>query len=520
MIPEAAVKAYLKRSLDDHLWVKGLTHKELDEAIADLDPKPKLNPGLRVHQKACFLLGVSMPYFCFFLEMGTGKSLIVLELLRYWFQCGFLRRALIFVKSDKAFSTWEAQLQRFEIDLPLLALSGSSEQKWQQLEEFGDGLVLAPYPGALYMVCTKVTTKKGKRQLAIDKKKLARLRQWSPAIVLDESTKASGDNVTFAMIKGLRKGAQACYALAGRPFGRDPTLLWSQYYLVDQGQTLGETLGLFRAAFFTEKPSYWGGPYSKEYTFKKKLEPVLAKMIRGRSITYAAAECIDLPKVVTTREQVSFLGEAEAYYQRMVKQVIAAQGNLRELKSAFLRMRQISSGFLGFKDDESGEKVEIEFQENPKLDRLLELIEEVPEGRGSVVWYEFTTTGKRVVKELRALGYKPSWLWSGTKDTRAELKNFANSKQPIIIINSKAGAYSLDGLQHTANFDFELEAPLSIIDWDQARARLTRDGQKHTVFRYQLTVKGTVDDQIYAYHSEGEDLMKALLRNPEKVLLS
>src|ERR1035437_10047539 len=70
MIPSSVVNDYLTRQLDSHLWVKQLTAKQLDAALAQLQPPPKLNPRLRLHQKACFLLGVSEPKFCFWLEMG------------------------------------------------------------------------------------------------------------------------------------------------------------------------------------------------------------------------------------------------------------------------------------------------------------------------------------------------------------------------------------------------------------------------------------------------------------------
>lgn len=519
MIPQGVVNSFLKRSLEDHLWVKGLTHKQLDAALAQLSPKPQLNPGLRVHQKACFLLGVTFPQFCFWLDMGTGKSLLSLELLKYWFQCGLIKRALIFVTSDKAFDTWEKQLKRFGIDLPITALAGSSEQKRQQLEEFGDGLVLLPYPGALAMVCDRVAAKGKKHKFKLNKKKVECLAAWAQAIIADESTKLGNtQSGTFQMAVRLRKQAKVCYALAGRPFGRDPTMLWAQHYFVDGGATLGETLGLFRAAFFTEKQSYWGGPNTKEYTFKEKLKPVLAKMIRHRSITYAASECIDLPKVVSIREEVSFSGEAQAYYDRVVKQVMGARGNLREMKNGFLRMRQISSGFVGFKDDESGEKVEIEFQENPKLERLLELVEEVPEDCGQLIWYAYTYSGRRIVKELTKLGYEPIWLWSGTKDARAELDRFAKAKRPIAVLQNAVGSMSLDGLQKTASYSMIYESPVGVIEREQSERRLIRDGQEKTVFQYDLLTKGTVDEAVLNFHASGEDLFQALLRNPEKIL--
>ena len=520
MIPSSAVDNYLSRVLDKHLWVKGLTAQQLDAELAKLNPQPKLNPRLRVHQRACFLLGVAHPQFCYWLDMGVGKTILALELLQYWIQCGLIKRALIFVTSDKAFNTWEKQFKEFGIDSPVVALAGSSVEKWRQLEGFGDGLVLVPYPGAVAMTCARVKGKRGKVKLVLDDKLVERLAAWAQGIVLDESTKVGHkDSLQHKLVSRLRKSAKVRYALAGRPFGRDPTMLWAQHFLIDDGATLGETLGIFRAAFFTEKDNYWGGPYSKEYKFKDKMRPQLAAMIQHRSITYSADECIDLPKVVPIREVVAFPQEAEQYYRRVVEQVIAAKGNLREMENAFSRMRQISSGFLGLKDEDSGEKVEIEFQENPKLERLLELIEELPEGCGACIFYQHTFFGRRIVRELTALGHKPIWLWSGTKDARGELERFAKMEQPIAVIQNQIGAMSLDGLQHSANFLFFAESPVGVIDREQAERRLVRDGQKKHVFIYDLLVKGTVDEKVLAFHESGEDLFKALLRDPAKVLL-
>jgi len=522
LIPRAAVKNYLARPLDSHLWVKGLSNAQLDAALQQLDPPPSLNVRTRIHQKACFLLGVAYPQFCFWLDMGTGKTLLSLELLRYWFQCGLIKRAIIFVTSDKAFHTWEKQLVEFGIRLPITALEGSSLQKWKQLEEFGDGLVLLPYPGAVAMASRRVTAvKKKKHELQLDKKLVARLAQWGQALVLDESTKAAGrGSLTHSLLAKLRNTAKVRYALAGRPFGRDPTMLWAQHMLIDGGETLGETVGMFRSAFFTEKQNYWGGPYSKDYKFKTKLQPVLARMAQHRSITYTADECIELPKVVPVVELVKFDEEARAYYERLVKQVLAARGNMREMKNVFLRMRQISSGFIGLKDDETGERVEIEFQHNPKLERLLELAEELPEKRKAVIFYEYTYSGRKIASLLKEqLGIKPIWLWAGTKDTKKELQRFATAPDcTVAVINTKVGSMSLDGLQDVANYTFFYESPLSSIDREQAERRLIRQGQRRKVFQYDLLVENTVDQKIREYHAEGEALFDALLRNPARTL--
>jgi hypothetical protein len=512
MIPTAAIDAYLKRSLESHRWVKHLTAKDLAVSAQALNPVPKLNPKLRLHQQACFLLGIANPQFCYWLDLGVGKTLLTLELLRYWFQVGRIKRAIIFVTSDKAFHTWEKQLVEFGIDLPLISLAGSSKQKWEQLEAFEEGLVLVAYPGAVAMTCDRL---KGKMKL--NKKRAVKLAEWADAFVLDESTRVGNyRSLGFQLVAQLQKTAGIRYALAGRPFGRDPTMLWAQCFLIDGGKTLGETLGLFRAAFFNEQLNPWDPKgFAKDYIFKQAMKPQLAAMVQNCSITYSADECIDLPKVTAIREVVPFPEEARAYYKKSVEEIIAAKGNMREMRGAFLRMRQISSGFIGLKDDETGERAEIALLENPKLDRLMELIEDLPEGRGAVIFYEFTRTGREIVKRLKELDMKPVWLWSGTKNSTAELKRFASDpKCTVAVVQSKVGSMSIDGFQHKASYLFFAESPLGAIDREQAEGRLVRDGQKHPVFIFDIMMQNTVDAKILEYIKEGRDFFNAVLKNP------
>jgi len=519
MIPEIAVKEFLNRPLDDHRWVKKLTHKELDAALANLRPPPKLSKELRIHQKACFLLGVAYPKFLYWLDMGAGKSLLSLELLRYWRDAGRMYRGLVVVRSDKAFWTWEKQFARFNIDIPRVMLEGNSRRKWQQLEELEDGLVFVSYPGLVAMVSSLEKVKKkrvSKRERELDNKLIAKLAKGLDVIVLDESTGVGHvTSLQHMAIRRLRKRVFARYALAGRPFGRDPTMLWAQHHLVDEGESLGPTLGLFRAAFFSEEENPWtNNEYVKDWKFKKRMMPILSRLTGNRSITYTSGECSELPKVNRYVEEVRFPEEAGAYYKRMVEQIIKAKGNLREVKGTFLRMRQLSSGFLGLKDDETGEKVEVEFDDNPKLDRLLELVEELPADRKAIVWYEFTYSGRLITRLLKEQGLNPIWLWSGTKDSVRELKRFERDDDcTVAVINNKVGAYSLDGLQ-VANYPFFYESPVSIIDREQAERRTIRDGQRFKVFQYDLIVRGSADAKILDFHEEGRDLMKVLQRDP------
>jgi SNF2 family DNA or RNA helicase len=517
MIPSSALDDYLTRKRADHRWIKRLTHKQLDAALAELDPPPKLCSKVLLHQKACFLLGVSYPCFSHFLDMGAGKTLLTLELLRYWRQAGEMRRALVFITSDKALPTWLNQMERFGIAVPYCAIvEGSSKEKWNALKRFKHGIIYVTYPGAVAMCSKRAHGKRG--QMILDKKLVGKLAEEVDALVLDESTRAGGNSLTNLLCHELAKHAKIRYALAGRPFGRDPTLLFRQQLIIDGGESFGKTLGLFRAAFFTAEKNRWArSKYAMNYTFDKRKATKLARMMRHRSISYTADECVELPPVVVIRETVPMTSEVQDLYKRAVETAINAKGNLREMKNVFVRMRQLSSGFVGFKDDDTGDKAEVELQANPKRERLLELLEDLPEGRKALVFYEYTLSGRRISEELKKLGIGHIWLWSGTKDSTAALNKFMTKEDcTVAVVNHKIGAYSLDGLQ-VANYLFFYESPVSVIDREQAERRVRRKGQRHKVFQYDLVMKDTMDEKILTFHKEGTDILKKMSQDPLSV---
>jgi hypothetical protein len=521
MISEKAIRRFVEARRDDHRWVKKLTHKEVDKLLAKLDPPPKPHPKMGLHQKVGLYLGIKYGSFAFFYDMGTGKTLLSWELLQYWWDNYQLRRAIIFVTSDKAYSTWERQHKQYKITVPYCTLEGNtSAEKWRTLDRFDEGVIIVHYPGAVAMVSGP--SKRRKNSLALVPSLVAKFTKRVDAVVYDESTKAANhDSLTFRLCRKASRASQHRYILAGMPFGRNPEPLWPQMFLVDHGETLGETLALWHGAFFSEEQNpYSDNEYHKVYTFKKSKRHVLSDMIQHNSLTYTASECIDLPPVRRIPELIKLPVEIRAYYNELIDEAIAAKGNKRVMKNAFLRMRQLSSGFIGLKDDDTGEKAEVEFDDCPKLERLLDILATLPEGRKALIFYQYTVSGRRIAATLKKeLKTKPIWLWSGTKTPSADIDRFIEDPDcQYAVINNQVGAYSLDGLQ-VANYEFFFESPLSVIDRSQAEKRIIRQGQKFsTCFLYDLVVQDTVDERILEFHQEGRDLFKALLTNPSKIL--
>jgi SNF2 family DNA or RNA helicase len=520
LIPKKAVDAFLARPRADYRKWLDLTDAQIREKYLALPIEPPIWKTLHRKQKICFLLGAEKRAFGFWNDMGTGKTLLAIALIAYFRALGEIDRALVLVPYRIVKDEWERELKKHAPQYRYVVLRGSTAQKWEALRAMKrEAFIVETYMGAVRLLSNSQKIKrKGKskrmERLIPDKKRIKELAGMIGGLVLDESVAVSNRaKLPYRLVKQLAKSCPVRFPMCGTPFGRDPTLLWAQMYLIDWGNTLGETLGLFRKALFKESDTFWGGV---EYKFDKKKAPLLNRLIADRSIT-VSADAADLPPVVAISKYVILPSDANAYYQKAKQAIIAAHGNYQETKNAFLRMRQISSGFLGYYDDEEGARAQFEFPDNPKMDQLQALLDFIPDGEKCLVMHDFIYSGGMIEQMLNrhSIGYVR--LSHKTKEPAKLLSAFDKDPKVRVFVLSTAGAYGLN-LQ-TARYGIYYESPVSVIIRKQMDRRWERQGSKHSsVFRYDLIVQGTVDESILAFHKQGKDLFKAIMRNPRTLI--
>ncbi|MFH1738369.1 MAG: SNF2-related protein [bacterium] len=317
-------------------------------------------------------------------------------------------------------------------------------------------------------------------------------------------------SLQYKIAVGMSRDYPFRVGLTGTPLGRDPQVLWPQFYAVDRGEALGETLGIFRQTFFHETAGYWGGT---DRVFKKKMTKDLHRLMAHSAIRYSAAECLDLPEKVAVERPFAMTDEQWSYYHAVLEQSREqATGNkLLDVGGVFVRLRQITSGFVSLSGEPSA------LAANPKLDSLMELIDELPEDEKLVVFNEFVWTGNQIVAALKERKIKSARLYSGTKDKQGELRWFMeNESCRVFVVNSQSGAMGLN-LQ-AAHYVVFYESPVSPIVRQQAEARCRRQGQEQTVFVYDLFARHTVDQKIMRFLAEGKDLFTALVEGGVKLL--
>lgn len=504
---------FLARARKDYRKYKDLTAEQLEARMLKLPVKPPIYYALTHLQRVCFLIGAETQRFCFFNDTGTGKSLLAIALARYFRKLGILQHVLILVPNLPNKFEWHDELQKHSPNSSYLILQGSSAQKWAALEQSNALFVFETYAGFTRMCCEKKVNKKKKVKLVPVSRLVKQAAKHFQGLVCDESVNVGNHTaLPFRLCRQIAKTAVALFTMTGTPFNRDPTLMWAQMFLVDGGYTMGETLGLFRSVFCKETENFFSG--MPEYNFDKKKQAQLNDLIANASISYPADEG-SLPACIDVQKFISLPADANTYYERFKETLIAARGNYNETKNAFIRMRQISSGFVGYEDDETGEKAKFEFPDNPKLDLLMSLLTSMQEDHKCVVFVEFNYSGERILKELNRAKIPALLLYGKTKDVQATKTAFVKDKKKrILILQNKMAA----GLNiQVAKYGIFYESPVSAIDRKQAKRRVERQHSLYkTVFIYDLLMRGTVDEQILLYHKEGGDLYEGIIRGLQK----
>lgn len=498
-----AVK-YLHRPMKNHNFVKKLSRPLLESLVPHsgmIQPKPW------DHQLACIYLGLQHPGFLFFMDMGGGKSAIALNIIRQRMHLGQIKRTLVLVPNVVTIASWGAEIKKHAPELRMVLMGHNSRTVRQaQLKQVADVWVLN-YAG-LQSIMTRIEM----RKRITDVTMANAVARMFDCVVYDESHKVGNvRTLTYKLCSELSKAIPVRYGMTGTPFGRDPMLLWSQFYLTDRGESLGFKYSLFRDVFFRKEQTPYGPGF--RYVFRQHMKADLNRLVQNKAILYSMEECAaSLPELVYTIVPLAAPKDMKAHFSRALEEAKSIRkGDYMALKNVFMTMRQIASGFIRLKDVDDETKVDVAFGFNPKLEALRELVDELPQGCKMVVFHDFLYTGKLISGMLTEEKIGHLRLYGGTKDKGTVVDEFNNNPRiKILVTNSASGGTGLN-LQ-VANYIVFFESPVSCITRKQAERRCYRAGQTRTTYMYDLVMEDTWDRRILEYIKEGKDLFEAIVK--------
>lgn len=394
---------------------------------------------------------------------------------------------------------WETEFAQFAaFDYALAVLTGDSAKKADTLRHMnGTALQVAVvnYESAWRM----------EQELSV----------WGPdLIVCDEGHKIKTHNISASKAMH-RMGAKAGYRLllTGTLITNKAIDVFSPYKFLNPA-IFGTSFYAFRSRYFDMV-----GYGNHTPVLKKSMEAELSARLHSIAYRAAKADCLDLPETTDIIRQVELEPAARKIYRSLVKENFAelASGEVTapNVLTRLLRLSQLTGGFLG--NDENAAVQQIS---SAKLSAMEDILESaVAEGQKLVIIARFLPEIRAICKELDGRGLRYACITGEVQDRAAQVAQFQNDPDvPVFVGQIATAGLGLTLTAASTMVFYSLDYSMS--NYEQAKARIHRVGQRNPCTYIHLIAKGTVDEKVLTALRNKADLAKALVddcrrgRNP------
>jgi|TARA_E500000178_G_scaffold82615_1_gene80831 SNF2 family DNA or RNA helicase len=443
------------------------------------------------HQLVALSKSWNKKEYGYFMEMGTGKSKVLVDNMSMLYDKGKIDGALI-VAPKGVYTNWLSQeipthLVRHikpKMVLWTATTSKAKDKEYQQL--FKPDLDLH----ILIMNVEAFSTKKGVEFA------YKFLRSHKTLMAIDESTTIK--NPTAKRTKSiLMLGRHAKYRriLTGSPVTKSPLDLYSQCAFLNENLLDHSSYYSFRNRYARMVDRNFGGRRVQIVASYQRLDE-LEDILKAFSYRVQKVDCLDLPKKIYMNRVVELTKDQKEAYATMKSAALALlKGKMStapHVLTQLMRLHQITCGHL--KSDDG--KIT-----NFKHNRIEELIDVMDEMEGKVIiWANYVHDIKEITAALEdEYGEGCVVQYYGevsSEDRQTAIKEFQdpNSNVKYFIGNTQTGGYGIT-LTAASNViyysnSYDLEKRL------QSEDRAHRIGQHKPVTYVDLIAEKTVDEKI------------------------
>lgn len=404
-----------------------------------------------------------------FLDMGLGKTVSTLTAILDMMDEAELDRVLVVAPKKVAEATWSTEAGKWDHlrGLKVVKVLGSERQRIAALEQKADVYVLG-------------------RDNFVWLAKHYNGRMPFDMLVIDELTSfKSHGSQRFKAMRLVAPSFRRVVGLTGTPAPNGLIDLWAQLYCLDQGERLGRTFSQYRDAYFHTQT--WNN-IAIRYEPKKGCADLIRRKIGDICLSMKAEDYLQLPELITHTERLRLSEKAMKAYEEFERQNViefhekhgeeAATVLATSAAALMNKLSQFSNGAVY--DAEHN----VHTVHDEKLDRLAEIVEAAH--GGVLVFYQYRHDIPRIKERLE--GYKVR-----TFDGEADLIDWNAGKIEVLLAHPSSTAYGLN-MQEGGHYIVWFGLGWNLELYQQANARLHRQGQQYPVIIYRLLCDGTVDE--------------------------
>ena len=420
-------------------------------------------------------------YAGLFLDVGMGKSLITLTAL----SCIIPKKTLIIAPKAIARSTWTDEIDKWHAPLKYrsLIINNKGKKLTKAKRQLAYQQALDDPKPCLYFI---------NRDLVKDCVDYFGKDNWPfKYIVIDESQSfKSPRSSRFKALRKIRPQVERLIELTGTPTPNGLLDLWSQIYLLDQGESLGETITRYRQQFFNvvkyinNVPVKWKAVKTPTYDAEKDIYQRIKSLVISMKNTK-----LNLPPVTYVNDKVYLDDDQYKAYQTLIKDKVLdldSELSVTVDNAAVLsnKLSQIASGSLYIDDDHNFIEVHDE-----KLKRTKYIIDNTDSP--VIVAYHYQSD----LKLLTDYFTKNKMNFTVFDNSPEQIRAWNAGEIPILLLQPASSGFGLN-LQKGGHTLIWYTLPWSLEQYLQTNGRLARQGQTKPVIIHHLITAKTIDTRI------------------------
>ena len=453
-----------------------------------MDYKFKTKPY--AHQLKALEMSWYKENFAYFMEMGTGKTKVLIDNMSMLYDKGKIDGALI-IAPKGVVKTWYEQelpthLANHIENVAVLWQSNITKTQQEKLE------TLFEIETALHILVMNVEALSTDKGVKFASKFLNSHRAL---MAIDESTTIK--TPTAQRTKNIiRLGDHAKYRriMTGSPITKNPLDLYTQCYFLDPYLLDHASFYSFRNRYAIMKTMHISGR-SIQVVHKFQNLSELSEKVKEFSYRVLKEDCLDLPPKVFIKRHITLTPEQKKIYEQMKKAAMAILNGkvstTMTVLTQLMRLHQITCGHFTA-DDGSEQEVK-----SNRMSELTSILEET-EGK-AIIWANYQKDIKGITKEIIKM-YGPGSVvdyygLTPQEDRQDNIRKFQNNPECRFLVGTpQTGGYGITLTQANTviyySNGYDLEKRL------QSEDRAHRIGQKKTVTYIDLICEDTVDEKI------------------------
>lgn len=400
-------------------------------------------------------------------DMGLGKTASVLHAVKYFQEKMECRKALILTPLRCVYNTWPQEIE-----------------KWESLKDLRYHIFHGKGKDVVIPSCEILISNYESIEKIVERK----IYKECSILVIDESTMIKNHKTKrFKLLKKIVNRFKKVILLTGTPSPSGTLLeLFSQMFMLDNGERLGKTVTQFRKEFY--ECSQWN---TYQWKLRKDSRLKIINKIKDLSLVMNYKDTnVKLPSIVKNELYITLCEKDAKLYKQMERDffVLLADSPITAVNAAVLtsKLRQICSGAL------YGIDGGYTLLHHLKREALKEIID----GTDSNVLCSFNFKFEKLfLKQI----FPSAQFIDGTtssKDSKNILQEWNKGEIKLLCCQTSSVSHGLN-LQSGGNILVWLSPDWSLEKTLQMQGRIFRQGQKKTVFIHTVICRNTIETLIY-----------------------